>query len=209
MHQTASYLSSHDPRLHFGVGAATRVDRLEVRWLSGVVQRFENLNVNREYTIAEFSETPEDALFVAAWTGELPTRDTPHAANLDSRDGLDRTPLHIAAENGHTAVARFLIENGADVNLTDRNGNTPLIFTVHKTGDLETIQHLLEHGAAVNAQNRTGETALMYAAWRGHARIVQYLLEQGADADLKNRNAETARTLSESQGYLDIVEMLQ
>jgi hypothetical protein len=30
-----SYLSSSDLRLHFGLGAATRIDRIEVRWPSG------------------------------------------------------------------------------------------------------------------------------------------------------------------------------
>lgn len=31
----SSYLSSHDPRLHFGLGSATRVDRIEVAWPDG------------------------------------------------------------------------------------------------------------------------------------------------------------------------------
>ena len=36
----ASYLSSHDARLQFGLGTNTKVNRLEVRWQSGVVQIF-------------------------------------------------------------------------------------------------------------------------------------------------------------------------
>jgi hypothetical protein len=37
-----SYLSSHDPRLHFGLGAATRA-RVEVRWPDGQTQAFEDV----------------------------------------------------------------------------------------------------------------------------------------------------------------------
>ena len=204
----ASYLSSHDGRLHFGLGAYTLVDRLEVRWQSGRVQVFENLPINQEYVISEFSDTPEDALFKAAWTGNTTTL---HRTNVDVniKDALGRTPLHIATETGHGDVAMFLVESGADVNLTDANGNTPLIFIIHKMGSLEITKRLLEKGALVNTQNRTGETALMYAAWRGHSDIVALLLENRADATLKNIQGDTALTLAKSKGHLDIVQMLQ
>ena len=204
----ASYLSSHDPRLHFGLGSNATVDRLEVRWLSGVVQIFKNLPVNQEHVISEFSDTPEETLFKAVWTNDIATV---HSTNTDVniKDALGRTPLHIAAEKGYAEIVLFFVENGADVNVTDTNGNTPLIFSIHKIGDLEITRRLLEKGATVNAQNRTGETALMYAAWRGHSDIVELLLEHSADVSLKNRQGNTALSLAESKGHLNIVQMLQ
>ena len=204
----ASYLSSHDGRLHFGLGVHTTVDRLEVRWQSGVVQVFENLLTNREHVISEFSDTPEDKLFKAAWTGDITNLHNTNA-DVNTKDALGRTPLHIAAEKGYGDVAMFLVENGTDVNLTEANGNTPLIFIIHKIGNLEITKRLIAKGAVVNAQNRTGETALMYAAWRGHSEIVQLLLKNRADATLKNRQGDTALTLAESKGHLAIVQMLQ
>ena len=42
-----SYLSSSDPRVHFGLGDATRIDRLEIRWPSGKVEVKSNLPVNQ------------------------------------------------------------------------------------------------------------------------------------------------------------------
>ena len=42
-----SYQSASDPRLHFGLGAATRIDRLEVRWPSGRVDSFQNLDADK------------------------------------------------------------------------------------------------------------------------------------------------------------------
>jgi hypothetical protein len=48
----SSYLSSHDPRLHFGLGAATRVD-LEVRWPSGTVQTLSDVAVDQVLRITE------------------------------------------------------------------------------------------------------------------------------------------------------------
>ena len=204
----ASYLSSHDPRLHFGLGANQTVERLEVRWQSGVVQRFENLPANREHIIPEFPDTPEGRLFKAVWTNDTLTLQHVNG-DVNIRDALGRTPLHIAAEKGYANVAMFLLENGVEVNATDSNGNTPLIFIVHKIGDIEITRRLLEKGAAVNIQNRSGETALMYAAWRGHSDIVQLLLQNHADPALKNRQGNTALVLAESKGHLEIVRMLR
>ena len=204
----SSYLSSHDARLHFGLGRYDTANRLEVRWQSGVVQVFENLPVNQEHVIAEFSDTPEETLFRAVWTDDIASL---RNSNIDVniRDGRGRTPLHIAVENGYVDVAMFLVENGAEVNIVDANGNTPLILIIHKTGNTELTSRLLEKGAGVNTQNRTGETALMYAAWRGHSDIVQLLLENRADVTLKNRQGDTALGLAESKEHLGIVQMLR
>ena len=49
----SSYLSIRDPRLHFGLGTKQRVDLVEVRWTSGMVQRIENVPVNQVLSIKE------------------------------------------------------------------------------------------------------------------------------------------------------------
>ena len=53
VHIGYSYLSSNDPRLLFGLGERTVVDRLQIRWQSGVVQLLENLAVNQELVVTE------------------------------------------------------------------------------------------------------------------------------------------------------------
>ncbi len=52
-----SFLSSHDPRMVLGIGKRTKIDWVEVKWPqpSGVVERFENLPVDRYVTIVEGS----------------------------------------------------------------------------------------------------------------------------------------------------------
>ena len=47
------YLSSHDRRLTLGAGQVPRVERVEVRWPSGAVQRFDDLPVNQELVVLE------------------------------------------------------------------------------------------------------------------------------------------------------------
>jgi hypothetical protein len=48
-----SYLSHNDMRIHFGLGDASRVDRLEVRWPSGAIETFEQVQGNRFWRIIE------------------------------------------------------------------------------------------------------------------------------------------------------------
>ena len=52
-HRGYSYLSSNDPRLLFGLGERTRVDKLQIRWQSGIVQILENLAANQELVVTE------------------------------------------------------------------------------------------------------------------------------------------------------------
>ena len=49
----SSYLTQHDMRVHFGLGASTKVDRLEVTWPDGRVDAIENLPVNHVITVRE------------------------------------------------------------------------------------------------------------------------------------------------------------
>jgi hypothetical protein len=47
------YMSSSEPAIHFGLGRDTTIKRLTVTWPSGQVQSFENLAVDRRFTITE------------------------------------------------------------------------------------------------------------------------------------------------------------
>jgi hypothetical protein len=49
----SSYLSQNDLRLHFGLGPATRIDSIEVRWPSGKVEELKNLEADKIYTLME------------------------------------------------------------------------------------------------------------------------------------------------------------
>jgi hypothetical protein len=48
-----SYFSQNDMRMHFGLDQATKVDMVEIRWLSGQIDQLKDLEVNRLYVIQE------------------------------------------------------------------------------------------------------------------------------------------------------------
>jgi len=51
----SSYDSNSDMRVHFGLGTATKVDSVEIRWPSGLVEHFESLPVDHIHTVREGS----------------------------------------------------------------------------------------------------------------------------------------------------------
>ena len=53
----SSYDSNSDMRVHFGLGAATKIDELKIRWPSGMVERFDNLRVDTIHTLKEGTGT--------------------------------------------------------------------------------------------------------------------------------------------------------
>jgi enediyne biosynthesis protein E4 len=53
VHSGGSYLSQNDTRLHFGLGAARKIDTVEIRWPSGKVETLKDLGVDRFYCVLE------------------------------------------------------------------------------------------------------------------------------------------------------------
>ncbi|CAM9960121.1 unnamed protein product, partial [Discosporangium mesarthrocarpum] len=61
------------------------------------------------------------------------------------------TPLHWAAQKGHTAIVRALMAMGANANVRDKWRRTPL-HRAAKEGHAEVVGVLLEAGAEVNSK---------------------------------------------------------
>ena len=53
----SSYISQNDLRVHFGLGAATKVDAVQVRWPCGLVEHFENLSIDAIHALKEGAGT--------------------------------------------------------------------------------------------------------------------------------------------------------
>ncbi len=57
----SSFDSNNDMRVHFGLGSATTIEWVEVRWPSGLTERFANLPADRIHTLKEGAGDPSDA----------------------------------------------------------------------------------------------------------------------------------------------------
>ncbi|MBI4708342.1 MAG: ankyrin repeat domain-containing protein [Candidatus Omnitrophica bacterium] len=117
------------------------------------------------------------------------------------------TPLVLAAANGYTEIAKFLLDNGADVNARAFSGGSALTLASLQ-GHNGTVKVLIDKGANVNAKDDNGLTALSEASRNGHSEIVKFLLLSNADVNTKTNEEITALMIAVTNGYTEIVETL-
>ncbi len=84
------------------------------------------------------------------------------------------TPLQTAMLMGQSAVARALIEAGADVNHKQWEGFT-VLHDAARQGDLDLVRFLIKRGADVKARTIRGETPVLSAQSHGHPEIAAEL----------------------------------
>ncbi|MDE0313584.1 MAG: ankyrin repeat domain-containing protein [Candidatus Poribacteria bacterium] len=87
------------------------------------------------------------------------------------------TPLHWVAQRGLTNGVACLLANGANPNVTDDKGQTPLHFIAHKGVGKNQAELLIEHGADVNARDDAGQTPLDYAKKAKRKSVADFLTE--------------------------------
>lgn len=107
---------------------------------------------------------------------------------VNERDRSGRTGLSHACANGFMPILELLesVED-VDVNLSDNDGNTPLIFAA-QAGHDDVVNFLLRHFRQIKIDqcNNLGFTALMKAAIQGRTRCAKLLLFAGANPNRRD-----------------------
>jgi ankyrin repeat protein len=149
------------------------------------------------------------ALFAATVAGNLQVLERVLALspNLDLCDVHGATALFYSATGG-TAVLERLIQRGADVNLQDQRGRSPLIAAV-LMNRIDSAGLLLAAGADVNRQDRHGATALFYAADAGFFKLAKLLLEHGANPELADDSGITPMQIAADKSFTKIAHLLR
>jgi ankyrin repeat protein len=113
-------------------------------------------------------------------------------ADLEARDGNDRTALHIAAFASHEGVVAALAKAGADVNALDAD-KYDMVTIAAVANDLDMLKAALAAGNRPDlTTSRYDGTALIAAAHLGHAEVVKMLIDAGAPLDHVNNLGWTA-----------------
>lgn len=115
--------------------------------------------------------------------------------------------LRLAVDMGKPAVAKLLLEHGADKNGKDSYGQS-LVMTAASNHRTEIMKQLIAAGADVNAANQYRITPLAVAAEQGHLDIVNLLVAAGAKVNARDTSGGTALSVAILRGYKEIVAAL-
>jgi ankyrin repeat protein len=99
-----------------------------------------------------------------------------------SKDPGKSYPLHLASNYGHLNIVKYLVEQGAHLEVKDATGHTPLMYAAFE-GHIDVVRYLLKVGSRVDASCMSGETSLHEAAQGGKTEVVKILLENGHEID--------------------------
>ena len=129
--------------------------------------------------------------------------------NLSMRFEEGRTPLHIAAANGHTGFVSYLLDQAVPVNVKDSSSSTPLHEAV-RNGHIDCTTLLLASGADPNQKDAAGNTPLhLVMPIASRSAIFAKLLAAGADPNQKDSYGETPLHIAARLGMSeDIIRAL-
>ncbi|KAK7489351.1 hypothetical protein BaRGS_00019459 [Batillaria attramentaria] len=117
---------------------------------------------------------------------------------INDKDRYGKTPLHSAADSANVEAIEILLKHGADVNIRNFDGITPLMVCAETCGrskSVRALEVLIDGGALINLVDyRSKRSALQRAAVAKNVAAVEFLLSMGADIDSLDNTYRTALT---------------
>lgn len=108
-------------------------------------------------------------------------------ADLDLQNVNLQTALHLAVERQHTQIVKLLVREGANLNVADKDGDTPLHEALrhHTLSQLRQLQDVQDVGRLLMGLGAQGQDK------KSSSFIACFLAAHGADLELKNKKGQT------------------
>nr|WP_288101940.1 ankyrin repeat domain-containing protein [Halomonas sp.] len=177
--------------------------------LPRVVEALINLGANVNQRAGAEEEPP---LWNAAYEGnpQIVAELAKAGADINAVDPLGYTPIGIALDKGHEAVADYLIQHGASLVMKSNDGYTLLMAAAHG-GSARYVAALALLGFDVNASN--GEVLVEALNPKltpiKRVQVVRTLLQYGADPCLRDKYSRTALDYAKKLKEIEVIKILQ
>ncbi|MFL6257381.1 MAG: ankyrin repeat domain-containing protein [Pyrinomonadaceae bacterium] len=193
-----------DPNVYNDIG----VTPLDVAVAKGDAETIRALLAGGADPNAEMQTSGDTALTVAVKLRDplvaLLLLDKGADVNLRPKSEHGAAALHVAARNGDLEMLNLLLSRGAEPDVRDARGNTPLMTGAEYT---PVIEALVAKGADVNARNEAGVTPLRSAVSSTEA--LRILIGHGADVNARNKAQWSVLEEALLRGCPDAVNILK
>ncbi|RDU35699.1 hypothetical protein DRW41_16275 [Neobacillus piezotolerans] len=133
-----------------------------------------------------------------------PVQHQKESANVEN--GL-KEQLLAAAERGDVSEISRLIEDGANINVQDSNGRTPVMIATYNN-DVAAAKVLIDAGADMDIRDNMKNNVFLYAGAEGYIDILKLAIKAGADPHITNRYGGVAVIPASERGHVKVVELL-
>lgn len=164
--------------------------------------------------VAAMDEKNRTALHLASKRGHAAVVQLLARAGADiNAQSREEAPIDLCATSGSVEVARYLIDQGALIDVPGRDGWTPL-FRACRGGHINVVKLLLQAGAALLYEDYRQNTCLLMACRAGNIGIVKALIEHDPSLglqllrkrDQRHRNAQQIAMIT---AHIDIYKYLR
>ena len=148
--------------------------------------------------------------FVSEMLTQVPAGIKSERSLNDPNGDYGITPLHMAAQNGHEATVRLLM-NSKGVHIdepTTVNASTPMHYAAAGGHLLVAGLIISRSSESLKITDKNGKTCVHVAAAAGHREMVSLLVGQGAEINAQDKKLWTPLHYAARYGYLDVVELL-
>ena len=152
------------------------------------------------------SSLPEDNV-----PNELSLSKTSQTSNCNEKNANGQSPLSISSSNCFLDGMKLLVERGANINLQDTFGRSPLHLVCENANSdnhHDSLDYLLRNGANTCIQDLQGKTPLHIAANVGCVECIKKLLEHKADPNVRDSSGEIPLHIAANMMHLECMEAL-
>ena len=129
-----------------------------------------------------------------------------NSRDVDGFTALNKTLSAIGRKYSFTRIM-FLLEDGANVNIPDNKGYTPLMNAIRHY-DARSTDALINAGADIGIHNKYSETALLLAVQVGSVKMVRRMIKAGSSLNERNIDSKTPLMYAAECNHIEVVNEL-